>query len=106
MPAIVRLIDNTRKSDGSIITELRVTVTGGISGSLEERREILTPQNKAEVKAKNRALLHNGYDKAFKDADFGDVSIKTVKIEEMKDRFVTKRYYIVTEIEGATKFSQ
>lgn len=96
MSVIARVLDNQVKSDGTITTELSVSAGPGLYATFTESR--------VEAKAKNRALLHNGYDKLLSEKGRGPVSIDIKVMEETNDGIGYNTFYVVTEIEGATKF--
>jgi hypothetical protein len=93
MPVLSRVLDNTPHSDGSIVTVMSISVAGGYSDRVAEAR--------VKTKAKNRALLHNGYDKAWSEKGVGNVAIEVTKLKETDGRFGYRTYRVITKITGA-----
>lgn len=89
MPAIARVVDNEVRGDGTIETKVLITALH---------------QTSAANRAKNRALLFNGYSTAITSSTEAGIGIEVKNIQKRESRIARNLYEVTTEISGAGEF--
>lgn len=89
MPAVARVVENTVMGDGTIKSVVRISALHEVA---------------AKKRAKNRALLHNGYDKALSKPSKGVVEVEVKEMELVKERYMTKIYRVVVELSNVGRY--
>lgn len=89
MPALARVVENTRMGDGTIESLVRVT----------------TPTERAAVRqARRSALRHNGYSDVFLGDTSDKINVEVQGVEAERPIGLRQTYLVEVEITGAGEF--
>lgn len=89
MPAIGRVVENEKKGDGTITSLVEVTAIH---------------ETGAKNRAKNTALLYNGYSHAVSGGKESSIGVEIESVEETGQRVLRSDYEVVVVLSGAGPF--